>query len=134
MSSRRVHRIARMSLPAPGSTMLLPLPVLCGFPYAIGSRSGLRLSNSALDWTRVYSNLGLGKGVCLCRITLCCAVLRRAGLHRLTYPPARHKRCAETINALQAFRKRNSDAKAALHQIKEQRTEVRLRSNQLHGA
>ena len=115
--------------------VLPPLPPeLCGFPDAIGSHASAIASHSALDWTRVYSNLGLGKGVCLCRITLCCAVLRRAGLHRLTYPPARRKRCTETINALQAFRKRNSDAKAALHQIKEQRTEVRLRSNQLHGA
>ena len=54
----------------------------------------------------------------------CCGGLTRPG----------RKRCTETINALQAFRKRNSDAKAALHQIKEQRTEVRLRSDQLHGA
>ncbi|KAK9896007.1 mitochondrial ATP synthase [Cystobasidium minutum MCA 4210] len=45
----------------------------------------------ALDWTRVYSSLGLQK---------------------------------ETINALQAFRKRNADAKAAHAQVKDQKTDV----------
>jgi hypothetical protein len=45
--------------------VLPPLPPeLCGFPDAIGSHASAIASHSALDWTRVYSNLGLGKGAC----------------------------------------------------------------------
>lgn len=63
-----------------------------------------------------------------------CHAVAAAVLGASRADPASTSAPAETINALQAFRKRNSDAKAALQQIKEQRTEVDYRCASLFSS
>ena len=82
---------------------------------------------SALDWTRVTQKLGLSKGGR--------AIQGLFAQHRNSDADVRLFMLAmllrlqtDTISALQAFRKRNSDAKAASQAVKDMRSTVRLMS------
>ena len=73
------------------------------------------LPDSALDWNRVMNNLGLQKG----------EEGPRRSIHTLQILICVLCVLSETISALQAFRKRNSDAKAQSQAAKDMKATVR---------
>jgi hypothetical protein len=85
---------------------------------------------SALDWTRVTQKLGLSKGGRAIQGLFAEHSSSDANV-RLLILAMLLRWQIDTISALQAFRKRNSDAKAASQAVKDMRSTVRLMS--VHG-
>ena len=82
---------------------------------------------SALDWTRVTQKLGLSKGGRAKHGLFAQHSSSDADVLLFILAILWRLR-TDTISALQAFRKRNSDAKAASQAVKDMRSTVRLMS------